>query len=56
MIFSLFKHLGIILIISNYYDNYWNTPINATTEEIKQHYRKYVKIHHPDKGGKQRKI
>jgi curved DNA-binding protein CbpA len=26
-------------------------PVNATTDEIKQHYRKYAKIHHPDKGG-----
>ena len=28
-----------------------DVPINATTDEIKQHYRKYAKIHHPDKGG-----
>ena len=28
-----------------------DVPINATTDQIKQHYRKYAKIHHPDKGG-----
>ena len=28
-----------------------NVPLNATTDEIKQHYRIYAKIHHPDKGG-----
>ena len=34
----------------NYYE-LLDVPKNATTEEIKQHYRKYAKIHHPDKGG-----
>ena len=34
----------------NYYE-LLDVPTNATTDEIKQHYRKYAKIHHPDKGG-----
>ena len=28
-----------------------DVPKNATTEEIKQHYHQFAKIHHPDKGG-----
>ena len=28
-----------------------DVPVNATTDEIKKHYHKYAKIHHPDKGG-----
>jgi len=28
-----------------------HVPKNATTEEIKQHYHQFAKIHHPDKGG-----
>ena len=34
----------------NYYE-LLDVPVNATTDEIKQHYRKYARIHHPDKGG-----
>ena len=34
----------------NYYE-LLDVPTNATTDEIKQHYRKYARIHHPDKGG-----
>jgi DnaJ-class molecular chaperone len=34
----------------NYYD-LLDVPKNATTDEIKIHYRKYARIHHPDKGG-----
>jgi len=34
----------------NYY-KLLDVPINATTDQIKQHYRKYARIHHPDKGG-----
>jgi DnaJ-class molecular chaperone len=34
----------------NYY-KLLDVPVNATTDEIKQHYRKYARIHHPDKGG-----
>ena len=34
----------------NYYE-LLDVPKNATTDEIKKHYRKYAKIHHPDKGG-----
>jgi len=34
----------------NYY-KLLDVPHNATTDEIKQHYRKYARIHHPDKGG-----
>ena len=28
-----------------------DVPVNATTDQIKQHYHKYARIHHPDKGG-----
>jgi DnaJ-class molecular chaperone len=34
----------------NYY-KLLGVPTNATTDEIKKHYRIYAKIHHPDKGG-----
>ena len=34
----------------NYY-TLLGVPTNATTDEIKKHYRKNAKIHHPDKGG-----
>ena len=34
----------------NYYE-LLDVPVNATTDEIKKHYRKYARIHHPDKGG-----
>ena len=34
----------------NYYE-LLDVPTNATTDQIKQHYRKYARIHHPDKGG-----
>ena len=34
----------------NYYE-LLDVPKNATTDEIKKHYRKYALLHHPDKGG-----
>ena len=34
----------------NYYE-LLDVPVNATTDEIKKHYRKYALLHHPDKGG-----
>ena len=34
----------------NHYEHL-DVPMNATTDEIKQHYHKYARIHHPDKGG-----
>ena len=34
----------------NYYE-LLDVPANATTDEIKKHYRKYALLHHPDKGG-----